>query len=510
MKRALISVYDKDGIVEFANSLKKLGWDIISTGGTYRLLKENNIDVIEVDEITDFKEILDGRVKTLNPRIHGGILFKRDNKEHRKTIEDLGILPIHMVVNNLYPFEETVNKEGVSLDEIIENIDIGGPSMIRAAAKNYQDVTVIVDPKDYNSVLAELIKDGETTNKTREYLAAKVFSYTSYYDTLIAKFFNDLVGIKFPDYLSLGYKKKEQLRYGENPHQEACLYTESSIDGGSILSGVKLHGKELSYNNINDGNAAISIIKEFERPTAVAIKHANPCGVASGENILKAYKKAYECDSESIFGGIVALNRQVDEDLAKELNKIFLEIVIAPSFSDAALEVLKGKKNIRLIKLEDISIPYKKSKDIKKIEGGLLIQDKNQDLLNDDMEISSELSPSEEDIDELVFAWKVAKHINSNGVVITKDEATIGIGLGEVNRFFAVEGAIKRAGEKAKGAYLASDGFFPFKDSIEALSSAGIKAIIQPGGSLKDDEVIEKVNEEKMIMVLTGIRHFKH
>lgn len=510
MKRALISVYDKDGIVEFANSLKKLGWDIISTGGTYRLLKENNIDVIEVDEITDFKEILDGRVKTLNPRIHGGILFKRDNKEHRKTIEDLGILPIHMVVNNLYPFEETVNKEGVSLDEIIENIDIGGPSMIRAAAKNYQDVTVIVDPKDYNSVLAELIKDGETTNKTREYLAAKVFSYTSYYDTLIAKFFNDLVGIKFPDYLSLGYKKKEQLRYGENPHQEACLYTESSIDGGSILSGVKLHGKELSYNNINDGNAAISIIKEFERPTAVAIKHANPCGVASGENILKAYKKAYECDSESIFGGIVALNRQVDEDLAKELNKIFLEIVIAPSFSDAALEVLKGKKNIRLIKLEDISIPYKKSMDIKKIEGGLLIQDKNQDLLNDDMEISSELSPSEEDIDELVFAWKVAKHINSNGVVITKDEATIGIGLGEVNRFFAVEGAIKRAGEKAKGAYLASDGFFPFKDSIEALSIAGIRAIIQPGGSLKDDEVIEKVNEEKMIMVLTGIRHFKH
>lgn len=510
MKRALISVYDKDGIVEFANSLKKLGWDIISTGGTYRLLKENNIDVIEVDEITDFKEILDGRVKTLNPRIHGGILFKRDNKEHRKTIEDLGILPIHMVVNNLYPFEETVNKEGVSLDEIIENIDIGGPSMIRAAAKNYQDVTVIVDPKDYNCVLAELIKDGETTNKTRGYLAAKVFSYTSYYDTLIAKFFNDLVGIKFPDYLSLGYKKKEQLRYGENPHQEACLYTESSIDGGSILSGVKLHGKELSYNNINDGNAAISIIKEFERPTAVAIKHANPCGVASGENILKAYKKAYECDSESIFGGIVALNRQVDEDLAKELNKIFLEIVIAPSFSDAALEVLKGKKNIRLIKLEDISIPYKKSMDIKKIEGGLLIQDKNQDLLNDDMEISSELSPSEEDIDELVFAWKVAKHINSNGVVITKDEATIGIGLGEVNRFFAVEGAIKRAGEKAKGAYLASDGFFPFKDSIEALSNAGIRAIIQPGGSLKDDEVIEKVNEEKMIMVLTGIRHFKH
>ncbi len=510
MKRALISVYDKDGIVEFAYSLKKLGWDIISTGGTYRLLKENNIDVIEVDEITDFKEILDGRVKTLNPRIHGGILFKRDNKEHRKTIEDLGILPIHMVVNNLYPFEETVNKQGVSLDEIIENIDIGGPSMIRAAAKNYQDVTVIVDPKDYNCVLAELIKDGETTNKTRGYLAAKVFSYTSYYDTLIAKFFNDLVGIKFPDYLSLGYKKKEQLRYGENPHQEACLYTESSIDGGSILSGVKLHGKELSYNNINDGNAAISIIKEFERPTAVAIKHANPCGVASGENILKAYKKAYECDSESIFGGIVALNRQVDEDLAKELNKIFLEIVIAPSFSDAALEVLKGKKNIRLIKLEDISIPYKKSMDIKKIEGGLLIQDKNQDLLNDDMEISSELSPSEEDIDELVFAWKVAKHINSNGVVITKDEATIGIGLGEVNRFFAVEGAIKRAGEKAKGAYLASDGFFPFKDSIEALSIAGIRAIIQPGGSLKDDEVIEKVNEEKMIMVLTGIRHFKH
>lgn len=510
MKRALISVYDKEGIVEFALSLKKLGWDIISTGGTYKLLRDNDIHVFEVDEITKFKEILDGRVKTLNPRIHGGILFKRDNIEHRKTIEDLGILPIHMVVNNLYPFEETVKKEGVSHEEIIENIDIGGPSMIRAAAKNYNDVTVVIDPKDYNLVLAELIKEGETSFNTREYLASKVFSYTSYYDSLISNYFNQLANVKFPDYLTLSYKKKDELRYGENPHQEASIYVEPSIDSGSILNGEKLHGKELSYNNINDGNAAISIIKEFDKPTAVAIKHANPCGVACGDTILEAYKKAYECDSESIFGGIVALNRQVEEDLARELNKIFLEIIIAPSFSEEALKVLTNKKNIRLIKLEDISLPYKKTLDFKKIQGGLLVQDKNQDMFKDEMEIASILSPDDQDIEELIFAWKVAKHITSNGVVISKDEATLGIGLGEVNRFFAVEGAIKRAGDRSKDAYLASDGFFPFSDSIEALSKAGIKAIIQPGGSLKDGEVIDKANEEKMIMVLTGIRHFKH
>jgi len=510
MKRALISVYDKNGIIEFATGLKKLGWDIISTGGTYKLLKENNIEVIEIDEITKFKEILDGRVKTLNPRIHGGILFKRDNIEHRKTIEEHGILPIHMVVNNLYPFEKTVNKEGVSLEDVIENIDIGGPSMIRAAGKNYMDVTVVIDPKDYNSVLLELMQNGETSLKTRQDLAAKVFSYTAYYDSLIAGYINNLIDDKFPDYLSLPYKKKEQLRYGENPHQEACIYEESKVVKGSILSGEKLHGKELSYNNLNDGNAAITIIKEFDKPTAVAVKHANPCGVASSDNILDAYKKAYLCDKESIFGGIVAVNRQVEEDLALELNKIFLEIIIAPSFSEKALEILTSKKNVRLIKLEDIHTPFKKTMDIKRIFGGLLIQDNNNELFLDDLVIASDLVPDDNDMEELIFAWKVAKHINSNGVVISKDEATIGIGLGEVNRFFAVEGAIKRSGEKVKGAYLASDGFFPFKDSIEALSKAGIKGIIQPGGSVKDEDVISQVNEDKLIMIMTGIRHFKH
>ena len=443
MKRALISVYDKKGIVQFAESLVAMGWEIISTGGTYKILQENNIRVREVDEITKFPEILDGRVKTLNPRIHGGILFRRDKEEHRRVIEDMGIFPIHMVVNNLYPFEATVTREGATMEEIIENIDIGGPSMIRAAAKNYKDVTVVVDPSDYNRVLAQLKGDGETDLETRLDQARKVFSYTAYYDSLIAQYFNGVCQEDFPDYLTLPYRKKDQLRYGENPHQRAAFYTDYNQLEGTIAGARQLHGKELSYNNINDANGAIAIAKEFEEPVAVAVKHGNPCGVGTGNDIVGAFEKAYESDKESIFGGIVALNREVTEELAERLSRIFLEIIIAPSFSEAALEKLMEKKNLRLLEIKDISEALYKKPMAKQVEGGMLLQERNLSLLNEDMEIPTTRFPEESQLDDMEFAWKVAKHISSNGVVIVKDGATLGMGMGAVNRFWAVQKAIE-------------------------------------------------------------------
>jgi phosphoribosylaminoimidazolecarboxamide formyltransferase/IMP cyclohydrolase len=510
MKRALISVYDKTGVVEFSKGLIELGWDIISTGGTYKLLKENKVEVTEVDDVTKFPEILDGRVKTLNPYIHGGILFKRDEKTHIEKVKELGIVGIDMVVNNLYPFEETLHKENVTEEEIIENIDIGGPSMIRAAAKNYKDVIVLVDPKDYKSVLAGLINEGEIDIDTKKDFAKKVFNYTAYYDALIAQYFNEDSGDDFPELLTLAYKKKAKLRYGENPHQKASFYTEHNHTEGTITGSVQLHGKELSYNNINDANGALSLLKEFTEPTAVAVKHVNPCGVGSADNIEDAFQKAYECDPQSIFGGIVALNREVSVELAMSLKEIFLEIIIAPSFSKEALEVLTQKKNIRLLELNQISEWNYKRPSIKQVDGGLLVQDKNMDLFMEDLNIVTNEFPEETEIDDMIFAWKVAKHISSNGVVIAKDGATLGIGLGEVNRFWAVEEAIQRAGEDVKGSVLASDGFFPFKDSIEAIASAGVACIIQPGGSIKDAEVVEEANKSKVKMVFTAIRHFRH
>lgn len=510
MKRALISVYDKCGIVDFALSLKELGWEIISTGGTFRVLKEAGIDILEIEDVTKFPEILDGRVKTLNPYIHGGLLYKRDDREHIKTIEKMHIHGIDIVVNNLYPFEKTVQKKGVSHEEIIENIDIGGPSMIRAAAKNYESVTVIVDPKDYERVIQELRNSGETSSDTRQYLAAKVFGYTAYYDTLIAKYFNELEKNEFPDRLTMTYEKEQELRYGENPHQKAGFYKEIGKSSGALSSGVKLHGKELSFNNINDANGALKVLKEFDRPTIVGVKHSNPCGIGSGDTIEEAYIKAYECDKVSIFGGIIASNREINREVAERINSIFMEVVLAPSFSDEAIEILTGKKNIRLIEIADIENRNYREMDMKKVLGGILIQERDTKLLLDDMEIVTHRAPTEKEMEDLIFAWKAAKNINSNGVVIAKDEATIGIGLGEVNRVWAVANAIERAGEKIGGSVLASDGFFPFKDSIEILGKAGIKAIIQPGGSIRDEEVIEEANRYGMAMVFTKIRHFKH
>ncbi len=510
MKRALISVYDKEGIVDFALSLRDLGWEIISTGGTSRTLKEAGIDVLEVEDITNFPEILDGRVKTLNPYIHGGLLYKRDNEEHVKTLEKLNINAIDMVVNNLYPFEETVQKPNITQEEIIENIDIGGPSMIRAAAKNYKFVATIVDPKDYDRIIKELKESQGLSLATKQYLAAKVFNYTAYYDALIANYFNELENIDFPERLTLTFKKEQSLRYGENPHQRAAFYKEIEKVSGTLSNGIKLHGKELSFNNINDSNGALKVLKEFDRPTIVAVKHSNPCGIGSGDTIEEAYTKAYECDKVSIFGGIIASNREINKEVAEMINCIFIEVVLAPSFTDEALDILTQKKNIRLIKIEDIENKEYNEFDMKKVLGGMLIQERDTKLLLEDMDIITNRVPTEKEMKDLLFAWKAAKNINSNGVVIAKDEATIGIGLGEVNRVWAVANAIERAGDKVVGSVLASDGFFPFKDSIEILAKAGIKAIIQPGGSIRDQEVIDEANKNNMAMIFTGIRHFKH
>lgn len=510
MRRALISVFDKEGIVDFTKELVALGWEIISTGGTSKILNEAGINVMEVEEVTNFPEMLDGRVKTLNPFIHGGLLYRRDNDEHVKKIREMKIEPIDMVVNNLYPFEETIKRPGVSHEEIIENIDIGGPSMIRAAAKNYRDVIVVVDPIDYDKVLDELKNFEDVSLNTKEYLARKVFNYTAYYDALISNYFNQLEGVKFPQMLTLPFKHAQELRYGENPHQKAAFYKETGKVEGTLAGAVQLHGKELSFNNINDANGAIKILKEFEEPTVVAVKHTNPCGVGSGKSISEAYDKAYECDKESIFGGVLAINREVDKEVAERINSIFIEIVMAPSFSKEAIEILTKKKNIRLLTIESIFDNDYTEYDLKKVLGGLLIQDRDTLLLSDELKVVTQKSPTEEEMKDLIFAWKTAKNMNSNGVVIAKDDATIGIGLGEVNRFWAVEEAIERSKDKIKGSVIASDGFFPFSDSIEVLGKAGVTAIIQPGGSIKDQEVIDAANRLGIAMVFTGVRHFKH
>ena len=511
MRRALISVFYKDGIIEFAKELVRLDWEIISTGGTSKALKDAGIKVLEVEEVTNFPEMLDGRVKTLNPFIHGGLLYRRDNPDHVEKIKEMEIQPIDMVVNNLYPFEETLKKDGVRHEEIIENIDIGGPSMIRAAAKNYQDVIVIVDPSDYSKVLDELKGNKDVSLKTKEYLAGKVFNYTAYYDALISAYFNKINKLDFPEYMALPFKYEQDLRYGENPHQSAAFYRETTKLTGTLAGGKQLHGKALSFNNINDANGALKILKEFTEPTVVAVKHTNPCGVGSGKDISGAYDRAYECDPESIFGGVIAINREVNKDLAEKINSIFIEIVMAPSFSAEALEILMIKKNIRLLEIENIMDNEYPEYDLKKVLGGLLVQNRDILLFNEGkLEVVTEKIPSEDEMEDLIFAWKAAKNMNSNGVVIAKDKGTIGIGLGEVNRFWAVEEAIQRSGEKIKGSVLASDGFFPFSDSIDALGKAGVTAIIQPGGSVKDKDVIEAANKLGIAMVFTGIRHFKH
>lgn len=513
IKRVLISVSDKTGVIELANELVKQGAEILSTGGTAKALADAGIKVINVSDITGFPECLDGRVKTLHPKVHGGLLAIRSNPDHMKQIKELGIDPIDMVVINLYPFKKTVLKDDVTLPEAIENIDIGGPTMLRAAAKNYQDVAVIVDPADYSAVLDEVKSTGDVSVKTKFRLAYKVFEHTSHYDTLIASYLRKQLGDdSFPETMTLTFEKVQDMRYGENPHQKAVFYKEVGKNAGCLTSAKQLHGKELSYNNINDANGAIELLKEFDEPTVVAVKHANPCGVASAQNIYDAYVNAYESDPVSIYGGIVAANREIDAKTAEEMIKTFLEIIIAPSFSKEALEILETKKNMRLLQLETVAEKLPSDTyEMKKVAGGLLVQNINAEVVNrQEITYMTDKKPSDKQLEDLIFAMKVVKHTKSNAIVVVKDMRTIGVGPGQTNRVTSTKIALEYAKERAQGAVLASDAYFPFPDSVEAAAEAGISAIIQPGGSIRDQLSIDTCNKYGIAMIATGMRHFKH
>lgn len=509
-KRALISVSDKTGVVEFAKQLVSLGYEIISTGGTHKVLEAAGLKVIPIEEITGFPECLDGRVKTLHPAVHAGILAMRGNPEHMAQLKKLNIEPIDIVCVNLYPFKATIMKEGIDLQMAIENIDIGGPTMIRAAAKNYQDVTVIVDSADYEKVINEL-RNGGVTLETKFFLMYKVFQHTAVYDTLISTYMRQQLGIRFPDEITFAYEKSQDLRYGENPFQNAMFYNESLPVAGSLPQAQQLHGKELSYNNINDTNGALDLLREFDTPTVVAVKHANPCGVGTADNIVDAYKTAYDSDPVSIFGGILAINRTVDKATAEEIAKIFIEVVVAPDFDADALEILEKKKNIRLLKLTSINAPLPDNGyDMKKVAGGLLVQDYNKGEVYDEYTVVSKRQPTEKELADMKFAMKVAKHAKSNAIVLAKDSATVGIGAGQTNRIWATNQAIEHGGENVKGSVMASDAFFPFDDCVEAAGKAGVTAIVHPGGSVNDELSVKKADEYNMAMIMTGKRHFKH
>ncbi len=510
--RALISVSDKTGIVEFAQELNDLGVTIISTGGTATRLKDNGVDVVGISEVTGFPECLDGRVKTLHPAVHGGILAMRDKPEHMQQLNDLNIETIDIVAINLYPFKETILKPSVTLEEAIENIDIGGPTMLRSAAKNHKDVIVICDPADYAGVIEELKEKKEVSYSTKYKLALKVFQHTAAYDAMISDYLRKEIEAELPDNFTITFEKVQDLRYGENPHQKAYYYKEVKPAQGSLVNAVQLHGKELSFNNINDTNGALETLKEFVDPTVVAVKHANPCGVGTGFDICDAYVKTYKADPISIYGGIIAANRTIDDLTAAEINKIFVEIVIAPDYTEEALAILTQKKNIRLLKLEDILAPAPKdSIDMKKVSGGILIQETDNNLYEEaDLKVVTDRIPTEREMEDMKFAMKVVKHIKSNGIVLAKDGKTIGVGPGQTNRVWAIENAIRQATEPTEGSILASDAFFPFDDNVVAAAKAGITAVIQPGGSVHDEDCIKKANELWIAMVFTGVRHFKH
>ncbi|MHA1267136.1 MAG: bifunctional phosphoribosylaminoimidazolecarboxamide formyltransferase/IMP cyclohydrolase [Candidatus Helarchaeota archaeon] len=514
IERALISVSDKTKVVEFAKKLHEQGVEIISTGGTFRELERAKVPVIKVSQITEFPELMDGRVKTLHPRIHGAILARRDKKSHLQELDQFGIIPIDMVVVNLYPFRETIQQPNVQLEDAIEQIDIGGPTLIRSAAKNYEGVVIIVDPQNYEPIIAEMIENkGRVSLETRRKLAVEAFQHTMEYDSYIyhylaAQFKSD--ASKFPPIINITFKKVQDLRYGENPHQEAAFYTELAVKEPCIANAIQLHGKQLSYNNIYDINAALELVKEFEKPAAAIIKHTNPCGFALGENTYEAYKLAHATDPLSAFGSIVAFNKPLTPDTASEIVKTFVEVVIAPEYEAPALDTLKTKKNLRILKTGSLSKPQPMW-DWKKVVGGLLIQDRDiKDLTIADLKYVTEMRPTPEQLETLLFAWKVLKHVKSNAILLAKEKHTTGIGAGQMSRIDAVELSIKKAGTEAKGSVMASDAFFPFRDSIDAAAKAGIVAIIEPGGSIRDEEVIKAANELKIPMVFTGIRCFLH
>lgn len=510
MKRALISVSDKTGLVPFAQGLVSEGYEIISTGGTKKALEEGGVKCLSISDITKFPEIMDGRVKTLHPNVHGALLCVRDNPQHVSQIQELGIDYIDLVCVNLYPFKETVQQEGVSHEEIIENIDIGGPSMLRSSSKNYRYIPVICDPSDYEKVLDEIHDQGETTLETREKLAAKVFRHTARYDAMIADYLTKKTGEQFPESMTITFDKLQDLRYGENPHQQAAFYKGMNPQY-SLANAKQLHGKELSYNNIQDGNAAIEILKDFEgQPAAVGLKHMNPCGIGVGKTINEAWDKAYDADPVSIFGGIVALNDTVDKELAEKLSQIFLEIIIAPGFTPEALDILMLKKNIRLLELDTTLTPSNTLK-YTNVSDGLLVQDMDtESAKEEDLICVTNRKPTPKEMEQLLFGWKAVKHVKSNAIVLAKDNQTIGVGAGQMNRVGAAKIAIEQAQDKAPGSIMASDAFFPMPDTVEQAAKAGITAIIQPGGSIKDQLSIDECNKNGIAMVFTGTRHFKH
>ena len=508
IKRALISVFNKEGILDFSKFLSENGVEIISTGGTYKHLKDNGLKVTEVNEVTNFPEMLDGRVKTLHPIIHAGILAIRDNEEHMETIKERNIDTIDMVIVNLYPFFEKV-RENLSFEEKVEFIDIGGPTMLRAAAKNFQDVVVISDVADYEAVMNEIKETGDVSYALRKKLAGKVFNLMSAYDAAISNFL--LGDEEYPEYLSVSYKKKQSLRYGENPHQAGILYSQPNAKN-PILNYEQLNGKELSFNNINDLHGCLEVMREFkdsEEVVSVAIKHTNPCGVGIGANALEAYTKCYEADTVSIFGGIVGITSTVDVETAKKLNEIFLEIVVAYDFTEEALDVLRQKKNLRVLKLakiEESLQPY----DMKYLDGKLLIQDKNN-VLADKYETVTKVKPPKEQLRDMEFGMKIVKNMKSNAIVIVKDGQTLASGCGQTSRIWALKNALENNKDKDfKGAVLASDAFFPFDDCVTLANEYGISAVVQPGGSIKDQDSIDACDKYEMTMVFTGTRHFKH
>lgn len=510
MTRALISVSDKTGVIDFAKGLRAAGIEIISTGGTKTALEEAGIEIISIDEVTGFPEMMDGRVKTLHPKIHGGLLGRRDSESHMEAMEKEAIQPIDIVCVNLYPFKETILKPETTEADAIENIDIGGPSMLRSAAKNHAFVTAIVDPVDYGIVLAEIQQEGHTSLETRRKLAAKVFRHTAAYDALIGQYLTEAVGEKDPENLTLTYTRKQDLRYGENSHQEAAFYQAALPTSYSIASAEQLHGKELSFNNIRDADAALRIMREFTEPTVVALKHMNPCGIGSGETIFSAWEAAYAADPVSIFGGIIVLNREVDLVSAQAMTQLFLEIIIAPSYSEEALAVLKTKKNLRLLQV-DFSNVEGNANEMVSVLGGLLVQQDDRAMEEpESWTVVTDRQPTKEEQAAMAFAWKAVKHVKSNAIVVANQQQTLGIGAGQMNRVGSVKLAIEQAGAKAETAALASDAYFPMDDSVEYAAKHGIKAIIQPGGSIKDQASIDMANKYGIAMVFTGVRHFRH
>ena len=511
MKRALISVSDKRNLLSFVKELISLGYEIISTGGTKKALEDAGFKIIGISEITGFPEVMDGRVKTLHPNVHGGLLSVRDNPKHQEEMKENKIEYIDMVVVNLYPFKQTISKENVEFSEAIENIDIGGPSMLRSAAKNHKFVTVICDCADYDTVLEEIRANGDTTFETRSRLAAKVFRHTASYDATIARYLTTQVQEENPESLTITFDKKQDLRYGENPHQQAAFYA-GKPQGYSMAWATQLHGKELSYNNIQDADATLQIVKEFDEPVVVAVKHKNPCGVGIGKDVLEAWTKAFEADKVSIFGGIVATNREIDAATAQEMKNVFLEIILAPSFTPEALEILSSKKNLRLMTF----LVDRKNEDKEmfiSVNGGMLLQNMD-DKSSADYEINvvTKKEPTAQELKELLFAMKVCKHVKSNAILLAKNNMTVGVGAGQMNRvgsaFIALEQA-KKAGINY-GIVMASDAFFPFDDVVRLAAQYGVTAIIQPGGSVRDEDSIKACDELGIAMIFTGVRHFKH